>query len=238
MELLVFLMVAGGVAALITLWPGANTQPTSTNIATLAYLLFGGLAVGATSVLLPWFRMSAALVGTVSIAGIDRDGSVYALVLVGAAILAAVFFNSSEKLWAIRTAAILIGLDILLLVGEIAQFQNIIARTSERLSGNPFGNSFSASFDIGFYLSALGGLVALIPAGMLWNGGSENAHRMAPPISADRPVEELPPFRAPDPLPAQLARPIDDIERLAALHERGVLTDEEFAAKKKQVLGS
>jgi len=30
---------------------------------------------------------------------------------------------------------------------------------------------------------------------------------------------------------------IDDLERLAALHSRGILTDEEFTAKKKQVLG-
>ncbi len=30
---------------------------------------------------------------------------------------------------------------------------------------------------------------------------------------------------------------IDDVLMLSELHDRGVLTDEEFAAKKKQVLG-
>jgi hypothetical protein len=30
---------------------------------------------------------------------------------------------------------------------------------------------------------------------------------------------------------------IDDLVRLAELHSRGILTDDEFAAKKKQVLG-
>lgn len=30
---------------------------------------------------------------------------------------------------------------------------------------------------------------------------------------------------------------LDDLEQLAKLHEEGILTDEEFAAKKKQILG-
>jgi hypothetical protein len=30
---------------------------------------------------------------------------------------------------------------------------------------------------------------------------------------------------------------LDDLERLAELHKDGILTDEEFAAKKKQLLG-
>ncbi len=37
--------------------------------------------------------------------------------------------------------------------------------------------------------------------------------------------------------PAARSASIDDLLMLAELHERGVLTDEEFAAKKKQVLG-
>ena len=42
--------------------------------------------------------------------------------------------------------------------------------------------------------------------------------------------EEVAPAQAPDFL--------DQLERLAALHERGVLTDEEFATKKAEILGS
>lgn len=37
--------------------------------------------------------------------------------------------------------------------------------------------------------------------------------------------------------PAGHAGAIDDLERLAALKDKGVLTDEEFSAKKKQLLG-
>lgn len=33
------------------------------------------------------------------------------------------------------------------------------------------------------------------------------------------------------------AAELDDLERLAQLHGRGVLTAEEFAAKKRQILG-
>jgi len=37
--------------------------------------------------------------------------------------------------------------------------------------------------------------------------------------------------------PAGAGPDLDLLERLAALHERGILTDEEFEAKKKQILG-
>ena len=37
--------------------------------------------------------------------------------------------------------------------------------------------------------------------------------------------------------PAATAGFADDLARLAELHAKGVLTDEEFAAKKKQILG-
>jgi hypothetical protein len=40
-----------------------------------------------------------------------------------------------------------------------------------------------------------------------------------------------------DGTPAAFTTVLDDIERLAHLHTRGVLTDEEFAAKKRQLLG-
>jgi hypothetical protein len=39
------------------------------------------------------------------------------------------------------------------------------------------------------------------------------------------------------PAPPSASMAIDDLVRLAELHSRGILTDEEFAAKKKQVLG-
>jgi hypothetical protein len=49
-----------------------------------------------------------------------------------------------------------------------------------------------------------------------------------------------PPAEAPPPASAQPAAPADpteELKKLAELHEQGILTDEEFAAKKKQILG-
>ena len=48
--------------------------------------------------------------------------------------------------------------------------------------------------------------------------------------------------RAKQPRPAQRAPPadegyLDELEQLSKLHEEGVLTDEEFDAKKKEILG-
>jgi hypothetical protein len=46
-------------------------------------------------------------------------------------------------------------------------------------------------------------------------------------------------YRALDtaPPPAAAGSYLDELERLAALHDQGVLTDEEFQAKKGQLLG-
>jgi hypothetical protein len=41
----------------------------------------------------------------------------------------------------------------------------------------------------------------------------------------------------PPPAAAPAPDPIEQLKQLGALHEQGILTDEEFAAKKKQVLG-
>jgi hypothetical protein len=53
------------------------------------------------------------------------------------------------------------------------------------------------------------------------------------------PPEQAPEPAAPDASPAPIA--LDDqlaqIEQLAELHTKGILTDEEFAAKKQQILG-
>jgi hypothetical protein len=55
--------------------------------------------------------------------------------------------------------------------------------------------------------------------------------------------EESAPPEAPPPAPAQPAAgagdvdPTEELRNLAELHKQGILTDEEFAAKKKQILG-
>jgi len=58
----------------------------------------------------------------------------------------------------------------------------------------------------------------------------------------DEPQQQQPAYeQAPPPPPAPAAPsqdPIDRITELAQLHDRGVLTDQEFAAAKAQVLGT
>jgi hypothetical protein len=48
----------------------------------------------------------------------------------------------------------------------------------------------------------------------------------------------LPPGGAPPPRQPADVDPLDRLEKLAALHERGVLTDAEFAREKQKILGA
>lgn len=57
-----------------------------------------------------------------------------------------------------------------------------------------------------------------------------------------QPYYEAPPQQAPAPAPAPAAAPaasgeMAELQQLADLHAQGILTDEEFAAKKAQILG-
>jgi len=67
---------------------------------------------------------------------------------------------------------------------------------------------------------------------MKWSRVIENRKNI-PGMSTEEP--EPAPVSAPA-APAQ-ASPADEVEKLAELRDQGVLTDEEFEAKKKQVLG-
>ena len=49
--------------------------------------------------------------------------------------------------------------------------------------------------------------------------------------------EQQPQSAAPTAAPPQAEGEYDELAQLAQLHEQGVLTDEEFAAKKAQILG-
>jgi hypothetical protein len=60
--------------------------------------------------------------------------------------------------------------------------------------------------------------------------GAEQAYEQAPQEQA---YEQAPP---PPAAPAELDYTAE-LQQLAALHEQGILTDEEFEAKKKEVLG-
>ncbi|MGA8464327.1 MAG: SHOCT domain-containing protein [Trebonia sp.] len=51
--------------------------------------------------------------------------------------------------------------------------------------------------------------------------------------------QQAPPAAAPAPTPAAAPSPmIDQLNQLAALHQQGVLSDEEFAAAKAKLLGT
>ncbi len=69
---------------------------------------------------------------------------------------------------------------------------------------------------------------------------AQYAPRAAQPTAA-RPtyvVAQPPPQPAPAPAPAAATPdPVSQLERLAALKQQGILTDEEFAAQKAKILG-
>jgi hypothetical protein len=71
--------------------------------------------------------------------------------------------------------------------------------------------------------------------------GGRVQHRQQEKYAADQPQEQQVQYvEAPAPAPA--AAPAEDdnyaqLEKLADLHSKGILTDEEFAAKKSQLLG-
>ncbi|HEX2410638.1 MAG TPA: SHOCT domain-containing protein [Solirubrobacteraceae bacterium] len=44
-------------------------------------------------------------------------------------------------------------------------------------------------------------------------------------------------YAEPEPAPAPAADPIEQLKELGALHQQGILTDEEFAAQKAKILG-
>ncbi len=62
-----------------------------------------------------------------------------------------------------------------------------------------------------------------------------------PPVGEDEEMDDAAPAATAAPAAPAAAAPGDDtiamLEQLGALHQQGILTDEEFAAKKKQILG-
>jgi Short C-terminal domain len=62
--------------------------------------------------------------------------------------------------------------------------------------------------------------------------GEQEAAYEEPPQQYAPPPQAAPPPAAPE------ADPIAQLKELAALHNDGVLTDEEFAAQKRKILGS
>ncbi len=79
-----------------------------------------------------------------------------------------------------------------------------------------------------------------VVAGTAAHMGAKSAQRSAAPAQAQEappaPVYAAPPPEAPEPEPAE-SSDIDQLKQFAALRVQGFLTEEEFAAKKAQILG-
>jgi Short C-terminal domain len=60
-----------------------------------------------------------------------------------------------------------------------------------------------------------------------WAGQDAYAYQEPPP----------PAYQEPPPAAPAAADPIEQLKQLGALHEQGILTDEEFAAQKARLLG-
>ena len=88
---------------------------------------------------------------------------------------------------------------------------------------------------------------AAVVGGGAYMAGKHVANRQADQAAADADqdarisdLEQQPPAPAPAPAaaPAASSPMIDQLNQLAALHQQGVLTDEEFAAAKAKVFGT
>jgi hypothetical protein len=66
----------------------------------------------------------------------------------------------------------------------------------------------------------------------------QQAAQQAPPQDYQQQYQPPPPPQAPPPAPAASSPMIDQLNQLAALHQQGVLTDDEFAAAKAKLFSS
>lgn len=76
----------------------------------------------------------------------------------------------------------------------------------------------------------------MVAGGMAYAAG--RGANQAQPEPAYEEQAYAPPPPAPPPPAAAPVDPIDELTKLAALHESGALTDDEFSTAKQQILGS
>lgn len=81
---------------------------------------------------------------------------------------------------------------------------------------------------------------AAVVGGVAYHAGSRRAQNQANEVDQEARIEDLEAQQ--QPAPAAAAAPAEpdyteELEQIAKLHEQGILTDDEFAAKKKEILG-
>ena len=84
--------------------------------------------------------------------------------------------------------------------------------------------------------------VGAAAAGVAYHAGQQRAEQDQNNEEADAAYTtnetELPPPQYVAPAPASTGGEVDELSRLAQMHESGALTDDEFAAAKAQLLGT
>lgn len=160
-------------------------QPTITETADErrqgAYLILGGAGAAGVGCFLPWAKLTAPFIGTISKAGIEGDGMVF-LILTGA--IVAVTFSFTQKVpgsvgvrrWTIAAMLVLLGL------GTVIDFVDIASRFSDIQADDDF--PVSVSIGAGLWLVGIGVIVATVGwVRMPWaamNPGRDNAPAAGP----------------------------------------------------------
>jgi hypothetical protein len=83
---------------------------------------------------------------------------------------------------------------------------------------------------------------AAVVGGVAYHAGKSRAASQAADADQEARLEDLEAQQAQQAAPVAAAAPAEadyteELEQIAKLHEQGILTDDEFAAKKKEILG-
>lgn len=155
---------------------------------TLGYILLGGAGAMALGMLLPWVKVSAPILGTITKALIDGDGKLL-LVLAAAIAVGAYFYLTARFSLGVR---ILLGSAAVLSAGfmilELINTQRILGEMGSSMSAlkdNPFGAAFASAisygFDIGAYLASIGTLAVVAATVLIFKNGPLPAAEVVQP---------------------------------------------------------
>jgi Protein of unknown function (DUF2510) len=145
---------APGLAPMTPMTPMAPVAPAQ-NLAGLRWVVFGGAAGVVLGSLLPWAKVTAPFIGTVTVSGTDGDGVLTLLGAVVAAGLAVLGFGAR------RSRGALIGtLVVGLLVAAVAVIDMV--DVSDRIADAEGGDlPVQASIGIGLWVTLLGALAVV-----------------------------------------------------------------------------